>query len=317
MDGGVTVRIRALVGPTLSKTMPRANPVPLLDDSYWIPHPPSRSRWWWATAMVFGAVGLSLIGGLWQGGVPLSQKVLVALVKPLGLIWLALLATTCFALLNRWWSIASSLAMVTLGLWIAGNGWVAERAISHLERMVAPEPLDGNARWDVLVVLGGGTSSAPSGRAQVADSGDRVLLAAQLYLAGRADLLVTTGSSFPGLSGGLDGPAEHTIAIWRSLGVPPGVIERLEGINTSQELQQLRGRAELWQDKRVGLVTSAWHLPRAMRLAERQQLDLIPVAADVRSRPAQQQSIWWVPHADAVLMLERVLNEWLGMAVGR
>jgi uncharacterized SAM-binding protein YcdF (DUF218 family) len=317
MDGGVTVRIRALVGPTLKTTMARDNSVPLLDDSYWIPQPAARSRWWWATAAVSAAVGLSLLGGLWQGGLPLSQKVAVALVKPLGLIWLALLATSCFAMVHRWWSIAGPLSLLTLGLWLAGNGWLADRAIAHLEGLVTAEPLEGNLRWDVLVVLGGGTSSAPSGRAQVADSGDRVLLAAQLFLAGRADRLVTTGSSFPGLSGALDGPAEQTIAIWRSLGVPAGSIERLEGINTSQELQQLRRRPELWQGKRVGLVTSAWHLPRALRLAERNELDLLPVAADVRRRPSQQQSLWWVPQADAVLIHERVLNEWLGMAVGR
>lgn len=267
--------------------------------------------------MVGCAVGLSLVGGLWQGGVPLSQKVLVALVTPLGLMWLALLATTCYAILNRWGSLASSLGLVTLGLWIAGNGWVADQAIHHLERQVTSEPLDGKTHWDVLVVLGGGTSLAPGGRAQVADSGDRVLVAAQLYLAGRVDRLVTTGSSFPGLSGALAGPADHTIEIWRSLGVPPEAIDRLEGLNTSQELQQLRQRVDLWQNRRVGLVTSAWHLPRAMRLAARNQLDLLPVAADVRSRPAQQQSLWWVPQADAVLLLERVLNEWLGMAMGR
>jgi uncharacterized SAM-binding protein YcdF (DUF218 family) len=69
-----------------------------------------------------------------------------------------------------------------------------------------------------------------------------------------------------------------------SLGVPPGRIRRLDTPrDTHDEALALRSLAD---DAPVAIVTSAWHLPRAMRLCEGAGLRAIPCPASFMLKPA-------------------------------
>ena len=171
---------------------------------------------------------------------------------------------------------------------------------------------------DVIVVLGGGTSSGP-GRAQAGESGDRVLYAAQLYLQGQTAHLITTGEAQTVRGVQRPGPAQETVEIWTQLGIPASDISTLPGLNTYQEMLALKPALDAdWSGRRVGLLTSATHLPRALRLAADQGLtDLIPLAADHRwvDRPKSIQEC--LPSAAALAQFTRCQKEFLARLVSR
>ena len=58
----------------------------------------------------------------------------------------------------------------------------------------------------------------------------------------------------------------------RELGIPDSAIVMGRGANTGEELQNAKRYLTDADASRVGLLTSAWHMPRALRHAERNGL---------------------------------------------
>jgi uncharacterized SAM-binding protein YcdF (DUF218 family) len=117
------------------------------------------------------------------------------------------------------------------------------------------------------------------------------------------------------LSGGGDGTgtteAETLAAAGVSLGAPPDrMVLESQSRDTIDEVRVLR--AMLGQD-RFALVTSANHLPRAMAMFRK--AGMIPVAAptDYLASGEDSDMLSWFPHAQAGLIVERALHEYLGL----
>ncbi len=245
------------------------------------------------------------------------EKSLTKLLMPIGLLWLVITGWTMHLCGARrrpdaWWA---------LGLWLAYSA-AASAPLSNLllrqlefSEVVFRPGIDEDL--DVLVVLGGGTSQGPQ-RAQAGCSGDRVLYAAQLLLAGHTQRLITTGSAAPGLAGPRTSPREQTVEIWKSLGIADASISTLEGLNTFQEIQSLTAHMPELAGQRVGLLTSAFHLPRAMRLARAQGLEqVIPVAADYQTNAESYAFYEYLPSVGGFNQLARWQHEWLAKLVSR
>ena len=165
-----------------------------------------------------------------------------------------------------------------------------------------------------MIVLGVGTVKTPAGGEQLGLAGDRVVLGARLYRRGLARRLVTTGQSFTA-SG--PSPAEQTTAIWRDLGVPSSDILQLGGRSTQEEMLAIAQLIEQEDWQRVGLVTSAWHMPRAMRLAGEQSLSLTPLPADFRQDYELWAAVILVPDATSLQKTSIAMKEFLAGLVGR
>jgi len=70
--------------------------------------------------------------------------------------------------------------------------------------------------------------------------------------------------------------------------------------------------------RRILLVTHAWHLPRAVRLFERQQLVVTPAPTAYTNFNSAGHGIGaWIPSARAVLVNQRLLHEILGLGLSR
>ena len=74
------------------------------------------------------------------------------------------------------------------------------------------------------------------------------------------------------------------LAIFRGRGVSSEVLELAGGCNTHEEMGDLAKRCAP-SGQRVGLLTSAWHLPRAQQLVKKNGLDLIPLPSDFVTEP--------------------------------
>ncbi len=203
-------------------------------------------------------------------------------------------------------------------IFIGGNAMVSQTLLRNLEEAYPEIEIDKVEPFDTLIVLGGGTSKSPNDRAQFADSGDRVGLAARLYLSKRAEKLIVTGDVLRGTENSeARDPSVQSKRLLVELGVASADIIELEGTNTSEEIAALKKRTDLWEGKRCGLVTSGFHMPRAMRLAKHQDVAIIPVVADYRSGNAQAAIRDWLPSTGAMRGTETVIREFLAQLVGR
>lgn len=235
---------------------------------------------------VTATVGISTV---WLSlGQMVAEKIITALVMPAGLLWMLLLFATSYAAAVRERASAALLFVCWSCLSVAGNGYVSDAFGRSLEaQFVDIQPLESEP-FDVVVLLGGGGTVGPNGRYQSNWSGDRFILAAQMYHAGLTQKIICTGQRITEMnSTGVD-PSEIGRDVLTRLGVPESAIEEIGGRNTTEEMQQL-GQMFGESDQRVGLITSAWHLQRALRLAESQGFTPEPLPADFWSGPDHGQ----------------------------
>lgn len=246
------------------------------------------------------------------------QKTLGLLAMPAGLLWLFLLASGTLCLLRKQRLPATLFLLAALGYGLAGNVYLGTALMAWLEADAPPVNVTALTPFDAVCVLGGASQQDPFGRPQTTLSGDRLILAARLWHAGKARVLVASGTSRDSLGAPRD-LGEETRALWHELGVPDTAILVVHEPcwNTGDEILADR-RLQLrhgWT--RVGLLTSAWHLPRAMVLAKRAGLDAAPLGADWRGRPHPFQLQLLVPQADGFLDVQRACWERLGRRLGR
>jgi uncharacterized SAM-binding protein YcdF (DUF218 family) len=207
---------------------------------------------------------------------------LSAWVQPVGLLWLALLGLGLVGWRTMRRPARALWVAVLLLFTILGHPWTGMALLAWLEQDYrAVDPL-AEAPLDAVLVLGGGTVTAPNGQAELLGAADRVALGARLYHAGRTPWLVTSGSANSELYPTQRSPGENTAQIWRGLGIAGERIVEIPGEDTEGELIALAKLARERGWKRLGLVTSAWHLPRAKNLARRHGVEVVPLPADFR-----------------------------------
>ncbi len=272
-----------------------------------------RSSLLWAAAIALLLVAL----GFYFHGKIGAEKALTALVMPVGAIWLLLGGWMAQHAVRR----EVKQMLLPAGLWtlltLCGSGPTSGFCLRYLETREVVFVPETDPALDVLVVLGGGTREGPE-RSEVASSGDRVVYAAQLFIGGYARRLITTGQAMDGLMGPRSDPSKQTIEIWTALGIPNESIDSLGGYNTFQEIENLKRRMPEMKGQRVGILTSAFHLPRAMRLARAAGLDdLIPVAANHRANYQSLSFTAYLPSAEGLAEFSRCQREFMARLISR
>jgi uncharacterized SAM-binding protein YcdF (DUF218 family) len=262
--------------------------------------------------MLVGGVGL-------VSGPTLVEKILTELVSPLGLVWLLLLLSAYFHFLMRqtWPAVVSLICWLLLT--VAGNSLFSNWLISTLESPYANIDVFQLDKFDYLIVLGGGTSYRDVGRSQFSEAGDRVGLTARLYHAGKADRIICTGSTSFRASAREPEVRQQAAELLMGLLVPANKIVMVPGENTSQEMSNLRNYFKTTNPDagRIGILTSAYHLPRAMRLAKQNQLVLIPVPADLKSGPYRPGPNLLIPGTGCLEKTKIAIKEYLAWCLGR
>ena len=269
------------------------------------------------------AVGLTSSGAasFFAFGKTVTEKLVTALILPCGIIWLMLfgISLLAFFLKNRTIGYLGLLGFTIFT--VLGSGYVAGFLTSSLEGPFRDiKPLEQRP-FEKVVLLGGGGKLGSNHRAQGGSSGDRLILGAALYHAGITKTVICTGTSIQGLGNGELGPGKLSAAVLRSLGVPDDAIEFIDGRTTAEEMVSLRQHLNA-DDQRVGIVTSAWHLSRALRLAARQDLKLYPLPADFLGGPVRPKT--WVeivkdciPEAESLVVTTYLMRERLAELAGR
>lgn len=171
--------------------------------------------------------------------------------------------------------------------------------------------LDSYPDADAILLLGGsmGFDTNICDTAEMWASADRVWQAARLYNAGKTDRIVVTGG----------GVVASTKGLLLDLGVPDEAIIFDESPrNTEEEVRA----AAIRGDKKVLVVTSAWHMKRAMLLFGKYAPDIeaVPAPSDFENTMASVRkiSIWdFIPTPSALGANSIAFHEWLGILAYR
>ncbi|MCA9064055.1 MAG: YdcF family protein [Planctomycetaceae bacterium] len=272
------------------------------------------------TVAVIGAVVVGTVWILW--GRPAAEKIATNLILPAGVVWWF----TFFSAIRLFQIGQRRGAMSMLTVWVlytaSGSGYLSDYLVRRLESpFLSMQPLEVEP-LDAVIVLGGGGSLGGNRRPQANGSGDRLVLAAQMYHAKKTEHIICTGRRIAAMdSTGID-PSDVSAEILKSLGVPAEAIEQVGGQNTSEELHTVSERFPETQS-RIGVITSAWHMPRVLRLAKASGVTIIPLPADFRTspdieplRPAQRLNAV-IPSGDALQTNGAMLKEFLATIAGR
>ena len=247
------------------------------------------------------------------------SKVAPLAILPEGLLTCALIGIAVSALRGAH-RLARVLVVVALAIfWTSATPTVARWLTGTLEQQYPSNP-STLPRADVAIVLGGAVSAPipPRQAPELGAAADRVWHAAHLHRSGHVQRIIAVGGSVPW------GPqhsseAEVIRQLLVELGVPRSAIQiGITSRNTYENAVETKALAKELPFATALLVTSAWHMPRALAVFKKAGIPVVPAPCDFRADDTLTGTVLdWLPHADAFAMTSAALREWLGYYVYR
>jgi uncharacterized SAM-binding protein YcdF (DUF218 family) len=228
-----------------------------------------------------------------------------------GILGLLLLPTR-FARVGRRLALTSLVVLAVLGLSPVGNA-----LIIPLEQRFPPWNADGGAP-DGIVVLGGAISGDVStARNAVAlnEAAERATAVAELARRYPAARIVFSGGS-AALFFKEDPEAEIALRLFESFGIArERVLLESRSRNTIENALFSKAMARPASGERWLLVTSAFHLPRAVGVFRRAGFDVEPYPVDFRTRGGDDALRPFPTMGEGLRRTDLAVREWVGLPV--
>ena len=220
------------------------------------------------------------------------NKILPIIFSPLGLIIVLLL----FGIIRKK-ILPSFLALLLLILF--SLPLVSNQLIKSLERnysVISPNELD---TADTVVVLSGMLQTIKQDSMihyEFSEAVDRIFAGINLLKMGKAQKIILTRGKLPWSKG--DSEGDYLAEFVQSQGIDPNRILLTEIVqNTNDEAKAISKM--LPKTSEVILITSAFHMPRAEKVFQNQNLKIIPYAVDFRSSAKDIDVLDFLPQANA------------------
>jgi uncharacterized SAM-binding protein YcdF (DUF218 family) len=246
----------------------------------------------------------------------LLKQIVAAAAQPLTIALLLAVLALVLGLLRRRRLMLWTIALAGTIAYVGSITPVAGLLLRPLEASFAPlRDSDVPAAIKYIVVLGSGYS--PSEGYSVTAALDReglvrVIEGIRLQRLVSTARLVVSGGAPPGRAA----PAAGYALLARSLGVDPAALIVLDdALDTDDEAREL---VELIGAEPFLLVTSAYHMPRAVR--EMQRAGARPIAAPAGQLvlPTSKATMRrWLPSSSGAFGTERAVHEYLGLMASR
>ncbi len=244
-------------------------------------------------------------------------KTLYTLAMPPASLAVALVLGMALALFGWRRSARWLVALAIVELLVMSFPPLADAMIKYLEDQAhTAELATPRCCFEAIVVLGGGIAPAsPPEREfpRLVNGADRVWLAARLYHANVAPRIIVSGGGYMADPGN---PATTEAAAMRQfligLGVPAeAIVDEGASVNTIENIRNVRA---LVGNGQVALITSAYHMPRALQLAALAKVDVAAFPTDFRSE-RETRPIWenWIFSVDALELSGIALHEIIAM----
>ena len=204
-------------------------------------------------------------------------------------------------------ALASSLIFTNIPLYIeACRAWSAPYRT----------PLDTTVVYDLAIVLGGSTSySNEWGQIDYSDSGDRMTEAIRLYRNGRIKKMLVSGDQAINIYKGKS-YAPYFLSYMDQMGVKrEDIILEQKARTTRENILRINEIISNYNHPKILLITSGWHLRRAMKGFKSSGLNLVPYGVDVPSRNEMHGWNEWLPFWQVAVKWQELIHEIVGMAI--
>ena len=235
------------------------------------------------------------------------NKILPIIVSPLGLVIILLF----FGVFRKRMlpSLIGLIILIILSLPI-----VSGQLIKLLEQNYRPTTPNETARADTVIVLSGMVTLIEKNDGihyEFSEAVDRIFAGINLLKIGKAQKIILTRGKLPWSVGDPEG--EFLAEFIQSQGINPNRILLSEIVqNTNDEAKAISRM--LPKNSEVILVTSAFHMPRAVKVFQNQNLKVIPYAVDFRSSVKEINIIDFLPQASAFKDSNFYFREIIGRA---
>ncbi len=250
------------------------------------------------------------------------SKILSLAIYPLTWLFIFLFIGLIFLAIKSYRAATVTFSLSLIAFWIMAMPVTAQWLMHSLESQYEANNANESATADVIILLGGGIAgSALPARPtpDLNDASDRILFAAQLYHAQKAPTIIVSGGTL-NWHGVSQSEASAMRSLLEQLNVPAtAIIEEDQSLTTYQNATNCLAKIQALGAKRILLVSSAAHLPRAMAVFHKQypENEIIPAATDVRVVSVGEDLLDWLPQAGGIAMLNEAWHEWLGLFIYR
>ncbi|MDG1003544.1 MAG: YdcF family protein [Emcibacteraceae bacterium] len=233
------------------------------------------------------------------------NKFLPMVFSPLGLISALLI----FALFTR----KKNYTFIALVLfWVSSLPVVSNALLGHLEQGYPVGQVEKIKPHKAAIVLSGmvrNISQSSDIDFEFSDGVDRIIAGIELVKAGKAERLILTRGKLPWSKGKPEG--EFLFNFAQKYGISKNKIVLTNNVeNTNDEAEAISQILNLTGP--VILVTSAFHMPRALTVFERQNIKITPFAVDFRQQEKHIDFLDFVPQASAFQETSLFIREIIG-----
>lgn len=240
--------------------------------------------------------------------------------NPLSAALIAIGVLLLLWLLTRRGFFLIAMLVVTGLLWLLATPAMSRGLQSLLERQITEVSAEALPVADAIVVLGGTLSppSAPGSEVNLSAAADRLVYAARLHALGKAPMILISGG--PGAAAdAMDAESVHAAALLTSWGIPTSaILTETESTNTYENAVYSKLMLDQHALKRVLLVTSAMHMPRALATFRTAGVEATPAATDFEASGSRASGLYnWTANPAALEVTTRALEEFAGWLVYR
>jgi len=182
---------------------------------------------------------------------------------------------------------------------------------------VTPAVLEKGKTYRAAIVLGGFSSEDRSGKGFFNDHADRLIQTIKLKMSGKvARIFVSGGNAHPGATGFTE--AAYVQQVLREMNFPDSVVHA-EGQSTNT-VTNAKFTKQLLDAKQLKppyfLVTSAFHMRRAMYIFKKNGMDVIPYPCNYTGgNNVMMISDWIVPDVKSLYDWSYYIKEFFGLIV--
>ncbi|MCF3638984.1 YdcF family protein [Rhizobium sp. TRM95111] len=204
-----------------------------------------------------------------------------------------------------------SVALLFLTLYTTMGTVLLQPLENRFERAALPVGGPG-----CIILLGGGIEAAViAGRGgfEINQAGDRFVETLRLARQHPAARILISGGD-GSLSGNYPGDAEVVAGFLEDFGVPRSrVIEEAESRTTFENVERTKGLLTEQNLTNCLLLTSAFHMPRAIGLFRKAGIDVLPWPADYRTSGDVGFALDFTQPSTNAQLMTTALREWLGL----
>ena len=234
------------------------------------------------------------------------HKLLPLLVSPLAIILYFLLIS--FFTKSRWPSICAIISVI-----IFSNPIVAQFGKTYLEKDYPVIELKTIPKVDSIVVLSGMIRNIEKTNGEIdyefSEAVDRFEAGISLMELGKSTSIIFTRGWLPWSVGMHEGEYLRSLAVAR--GINTNNIKLTPEVKNTDEEAEAIFRL-LGNNNTIALVTSAFHMPRAIKVFEQRNFNIVPIAVDRRAVVSKLTFLDFLPSGNAIAENSLFFREIIG-----